>query len=321
MKPIKGVQLIFSMIVLFSASVVYGQQEPQFTHYMFNTTSVNPGAAGSLPDFTATALVRQQWIDLKDENGNRVAPETYLISIESPVKLLKGGVGLTVMQDKIGFEKTFSLRLSYGFQVPLGEGKLGFGVQGIVMNKTIDLSMLYGVDPTDPRLADKNTESSFFTDLGAGVYYSIPNKWYVGFSSINVLENTKSLGNGAQPVEYKLKRSYFATAGHEFAVNAEKNLIIIPSLLLKTDMGGTQCDLTGGFRYNNKFFGGITYRVKGEPAAMFGVILNNFQIGYGYDVPTDKLGNLGSHELMIRYSLRVPEKKKPRMSYRNTRFL
>lgn len=321
MQPIKSVQLIFSMIVLFSSSVVFGQQEPQFTHYMFNTTSVNPGAAGSLPDFTATALVRQQWIDLKDENGNRVAPETYLITVESPVKLLNGGLGLTVMQDKVGFEKDFTLRLSYGFQLPLGEGQLGIGIQGIVMNKTIDLSMLYGVDPTDPLLANKSTESSFFTDIGAGVYYRIPNKWYMGFSSINVLENTKSLGNGADAVEYKLKRSYFATAGYEINANTEKNLIIIPSFLVKTDMAGTQCDLTGGFRYKNKFFGGVTYRINGEPAAMFGVIINNFQIGYGYDVPTDKLGNLGSHEIMIRYNLRMPEKQKPRMSYRNTRFL
>jgi len=321
MKPIKSVQLIFSIVMLFSVHVVFGQQEPQFTHYMFNTTSVNPGAVGSLPDFTATALVRQQWIDLKDENGNKVAPETYLISVETPVKLLKGGLGVTIMQDKIGFEKNFSLRLSYGYQISLGEGQLGVGIQGIVMNKTIDLSMLYGVDPTDPRLADKNTESSFFTDIGAGLYYRVPNKWYAGFSSINVLENTKSLGNGVQPLEYKLKRSYFATAGYELAVTTEKNLIIIPSFLVKTDVAGMQCDLTGGFRYNNKFFGGITYRLKGEPAAMLGVILNNFQIGYGYDVPTDKLGNLGSHEIMVRYNLRMPEKRKPRMSYRNTRFL
>ena len=88
-------------------AVGFAQQEPQFTHYMFNNASINPGAVGSLPVLTATALARQQWIDLKDENGNRVAPETYLISIESPVRILKGGLGITIMQDKIGYEKNF----------------------------------------------------------------------------------------------------------------------------------------------------------------------------------------------------------------------
>ena len=321
MKPEPVRLLIFSMILLVISSVGFAQQEPQFTHYMFNTSSINPGAVGSLPEFTATALARQQWIDLKDERGNRVAPETYLITVESPVRFLKGGLGLTVMQDKTGYEKNFSVRLAYGYQMRLGAGQLGIGIQGNFMNKAIDMSMLYGVDPNDPRLTDKNSESSFFTDIGAGIYYRIPDKLYAGLSSINILENTKSLGKGSDPIGYQLKRTYFFTAGYEFPVNAEKNLIVVPSCLFKTDIAGMQCDLTATLRYHNKFWGGFTYRVKGEPAAMVGVIINNFQIGYGYDLPTNKLGTLGSHEIMLRYSLKMIEKKKPRMYYRNTRYL
>lgn len=307
--------------MLVASSVVFAQQEPQFTHYMFNTSSINPGAVGSLPEFTATALARQQWIDLKDEHGNRVAPETYLISIESPVKILKGGLGITIMQDKTGYEKNFSIRLAYGYQMQLGAGKLGIGIQGNFMNKSIDMSMLYGVDPNDPRLTDKGSESSFFTDIGGGIYYRVPDKLYAGISSINILENTKSIGKGSDPIGYQLKRTYFFTAGYEFPVNSEKNLTFIPSCLFKTDIAGMQFDLTGTLKYHNKFWGGITYRIKGEPAAMVGVIINNFQIGYGYDLPTNKLGTLGSHEIMLRYSLKMIEKKKPKMYYRNTRYL
>ena len=309
------------MIMLLFSSVGIAQQEPQFTHYMFNTSSINPGAVGSLPEFTATALARQQWIDLKDESGNRVAPETYLISIESPVRILKGGLGITVMQDKTGYEKNFSVRLAYGFQMQLGAGQLGLGIQGNFMNKAIDMSMLYGVDPNDPRLTDKNSESSFFTDLGVGIYYKVTDKFYAGLSSINILDNTKTIGKGSEPITYQLKRTYFITAGYEFPLNTEKNLILIPSCLFKTDISGMQCDLTGTLKYHNKFWGGLTYRIKGEPAAMIGVIINNFQIGYGYDLPTNKLGTLGSHEIMLRYSLKMVEKKKPKMYYRNTRYL
>jgi type IX secretion system PorP/SprF family membrane protein len=321
MKPRITVSLIFSMIMLVLHSVGFAQQEPQFTYYMFNTTSINPGAVGSLPGLTATALARQQWIDLKDEYGNRVAPETYLISIESPVRILKGGLGITVMQDKTGYENNFTIRLAYGFQMQLGMGKLGLGIQGNFMNKSIDLSMLHGVDPNDPRLAAKGSESSFLTDIGGGIYYRVPDKLYVGLSSINVLENAKTIGTGSDPIDYQLKRTYFVTAGYEIPVNAEKNLIFIPSCLFKTDIAGIQCDLTGTIRYHNKFWGGLTYRIKGEPAAMMGVVINNFQIGYGYDLPTNKLGTLGSHEIMLRYSLKRTEKQKPKKSYRNTRYL
>ncbi|MDP4290785.1 MAG: type IX secretion system membrane protein PorP/SprF [Bacteroidota bacterium] len=309
------------MIMFLFVSVGFAQQEPQFTHYMFNNASTNPGAVGSLPVFTVTALARQQWVDLKDESGNRVAPETYLISVESPVRVLKGGLGLTVMQDKAGYEKNFTVRLAYGYQMQLGSGQLGIGVQGNFMNKSIDLSMLNGVDPNDPRLADKNTESSFFTDLGVGAFYRVPDKLYAGLSSINVLENAKPIGKSSEPITYQLKRTYFLTGGYEIPVNADKSLVLVPSFLLKTDVAGIQCDLNGTIRYHNKFWGGLTYRVKGEPAAIVGIIVNNFQFGYGYDLPTDKLGTLGSHEIMLRYSMKVVEKRKPKMSYRNTRFL
>ena len=46
-----------------------------------------------------------------------------------------------------------TIRLAYGYQMQLGEGQLGIGIQGNFMNKSIDLSKLYGVDPNDPLLA------------------------------------------------------------------------------------------------------------------------------------------------------------------------
>jgi type IX secretion system PorP/SprF family membrane protein len=315
------VLLTFNMVMQMFSSVGYAQQEPQFTHYMFNIASINPGAVGSLPVLTATALARQQWIDLKDASGTRVAPETYLISVESPVRILKGGLGITVMQDKTGYEKNFTFRLAYGYQMQLGEGQLGIGIQGSFMNKSIDLTKLYGVDQNDPLLAEKNAVSSFFTDIGAGAFYKVPDKYYGGLSTINVLENSKTLGSGSNPIAYQLKRTYFLTGGYEFPVNKEKSLVVVPSFLLKSDLAGIQCDITGTLRYHNKFWGGLTYRVKGEPAAMVGVIINNFQVGYGYDLPTNQLGTLGSHEIMLRYSYKIVEKRKPKMSYRNTRYL
>ncbi|MCA4793342.1 type IX secretion system membrane protein PorP/SprF, partial [Myroides odoratimimus] len=43
MKIRKGIQLgaLFSLMML-GASAVYGQQDPQYTHYMYNTSNINP---------------------------------------------------------------------------------------------------------------------------------------------------------------------------------------------------------------------------------------------------------------------------------------
>ena len=41
------------------------QQDPMFTHYMYNTLSVNPGYAGSREALTITGLHRSQWTNFK----------------------------------------------------------------------------------------------------------------------------------------------------------------------------------------------------------------------------------------------------------------
>ena len=45
---------------------VNAQQDPQYTHYMFNTMSVNPGYAGQRNVLSATALYRTQWWELME---------------------------------------------------------------------------------------------------------------------------------------------------------------------------------------------------------------------------------------------------------------
>ncbi|RLD55132.1 MAG: hypothetical protein DRI97_10100, partial [Bacteroidetes bacterium] len=101
---------IFLFLVTIIGSGLFAQQEPQFTQNMFNRVFTNPGFAGIGEGICVTGLVRQQWAGFKDSEGNKVAPETFLVSIESPVRVLRGGLSALVMQDKIGFTKTITLR-------------------------------------------------------------------------------------------------------------------------------------------------------------------------------------------------------------------
>ena len=84
---------------------VSAQQEPQITLNMFNHMAVNPGYAGLRDAICVTGIIRQQWMGIEDAEGTKVSPETYVISGDSPVRLLRGGVSAVVMQDKIGYFK------------------------------------------------------------------------------------------------------------------------------------------------------------------------------------------------------------------------
>ena len=94
----KKVYLI--ILMLFVAAPGFSQQLPQFTQYMYNTVSINPAYAGSRDGFSITALNRNQWV------GVDGAPVTQTLSINSPLRNDKIGLGLSVINDKIGDENT-----------------------------------------------------------------------------------------------------------------------------------------------------------------------------------------------------------------------
>ena len=86
------------------------QQEAQFTQFMFNQVFYNPAAAGMNDAVNFTGIYRQQWVGFKDSKGNSVNPHSFLVNTDGPVKFLHGGMGLSVMQDLLGFDSKLSSR-------------------------------------------------------------------------------------------------------------------------------------------------------------------------------------------------------------------
>ena len=69
--------------------------------------------------------LRQQWVGIDG------APQDIVLNLDAPFKLFKAhhGVGLSISDDKLGFNDDINLSLSYAFQFQLGNGKLGLGSQ------------------------------------------------------------------------------------------------------------------------------------------------------------------------------------------------
>jgi hypothetical protein len=91
-------KLAILFIFIFSATLTHAQQEAQVSHNMYNHLDVNPGYAGLSGSFCATLIARQQWVGFKDPQGNKGFPQTYLLSVDRPVKFLRGGIGMTIIK-------------------------------------------------------------------------------------------------------------------------------------------------------------------------------------------------------------------------------
>jgi type IX secretion system PorP/SprF family membrane protein len=301
--------------------VGFSQQLPQYSQYMFNKIAYNPGVTGTTNGICVGGLIRQQWVGFKETNaaGNsfNVAPETYVFTINAPVKALRGGLGGTIIQDKIGHQDDISVNLTYGYQTMLGAGDLGIGLQLSIINKSLNFSNLEAPDGkgSDPVLQSEAEESDMYFDGGVGFYYSVPDNYYLGLSVLQLREAKKNDGT-----RMRLKRQINVIGGYEFTLPNTPSIDILPSVMLKTDGTSAQYDFSALLRFNNKIWGGLTYRLQDAAAIILGIQFKELSICYSYDIPTSAIGSFGSHEVRVNYCFKV-EIDKYKQSYRNTRFL
>lgn len=286
--------------------VVKGQQDPQFSHYIFNNLSFNPGYTGSQEAICATALHRTQWLGFED------APVSTNLSVHSPVRLLNGGLGLNILTDKIGQNEFLSLNLSYAYRFELAGGNLGIGLSVGVLQDGVDGSGIISQSP-DPVIPTTNEKASGI-DLGFGVHFN-SEKVYLGLSSKHLNEPT--ISSSIDIID--IKRHYYLTAGYTQTVNAK--IDFKPSILIKSEGVTTTIDVTPMIEYNKKLWGGVTYRPSSRAVILLGMhISDDLKFGISYDVPTIEVSKSGSFEFMLGYCFKI-DYNKVLKGYKNPRFL
>ena len=311
---------IWLLSVLMAASLsLKAQQDPQFTHNMFNHAFVNPGSYGLSDGITVTGIFREQWLGLKDDNNYKVAPETFLLTADAPVRFIRGGVGIGIAQDKEAYTKNMLVKLGYAYHLNIGNAKIGIGVNANFNNKSIDKNKLNPVDENDPVLLGLSTDGVMISDMSAGVFLQKP-RYYVAFSSTQLFETEKAPGTADGVIFYKNRRHYYLTSGYDVVLPAFQGYVFTPSVFLKSDGNILQADINLMAKYNNKVWGGLTYRINDAVALLVGVAYKDIEIGYSYDIPTSRIAATGSHEIMARYRFKL-EREKTRSGYRNTRYL
>ena len=292
----KKIKILSALLALVSFSAV-AQQDPQYTHYMYNTTNINPAYAGSRGALSIFGLHRTQWAGLDG------APTTNAFSVNTPIADSKVGLGIGFVNDKLGVmtENTISVDFSYTLDLNSRGSKLSFGLKGSANLLDVAYSRLLIYNPNDSQF-QHDISGEFTPNIGAGLYWH-NEKSYIGFSVPNFLETTRYDDNIQSTMTQRM--SYYLMGGHVFELNP--TLKFKPAVLLKaTDGAPLQADVTANFLISNKFTIGAAYRWDAAVSGLVGYqITDGLFIGYSYDGETTKLANYnnGSHEIFLRFEL------------------
>ena len=286
---------LFSLVIMFVTVASFAQQDAQFTQYMYNTININPAYAGSRGALSVFGLHRTQWVGLDG------APETSCLSVNTPINNSNLGVGVSLVNDKIGptNENNFSVDLSYTVQTS-ANFKLSFGIKGTANLFNLDINKLNPENQGDPQFQDFN--SKFSPNVGAGVYWH-SDKAYIGLSVPNFIETNRYNDNDV--AIYKDKINYYLMAGYVLDLDHYQYVKFKPAVLTKMVEGAPlQVDVSANFMFIDKFVVGVAYRWSASLSAMVGFqITEGLYLGYGYDRETTNLNNYnsGSHEIFLRY--------------------
>ncbi|OXB03355.1 hypothetical protein B0A81_18670 [Flavobacterium plurextorum] len=280
-------------ISLLSVFFSHAQQDSQFTQYMYNTININPAYAGSRGVLSVFGLHRSQWI------GMDGAPETNAVSINTPINNSNLGLGISLINDKIGptSENQISADFSYSIQTS-DFWKLSFGIKATAAIFSLDIAKLNPETSGDTQF--QNSISEFSPNIGAGVYWH-SDKAYIGVSVPNFIQTRHYNDNDV--AIYKNQINYYLIGGYVF--NLSQDLKFKPAVLTKLVEGAPlQTDVSANFLLFEKLTLGAAYRWDAAVSAIAGFqISDGLYIGYGYDSETTKLRkyNSGSHEIFLRF--------------------
>ena len=315
-------RLIFIIVLLMPGSMVFSQQQAQYTQYMFDKSTLNPAATGSLNCISVLGGARFQWIGMKDDTNNVINPRNYHLDFEMPIYSIRSGIGFSFNYGQTGFEKDLNFKLNYAYHQPIKKSSiLSFGVSFEYLNRSVDFSRFFVFDSGDPVLSSQGVNSGSFIDLGAGIYYQFKKKLYAGISVSQMTGASGKIGDAT----YENTPHYYFMFGYDFTLKKDRkrDFVLATGLLVQTIFTSTQYELHALLKYNDKYWGGVMYRWDDAVGIIAGMKAGNVDIGLSYDItvsPLNDTGSKGSPEFFIRYCYPVKPKIKLK-GYYNTRYL
>lgn len=293
------IRLLTILIFLAGLNVIMAQQRPMQSLYMFDPLLLNPAYAGTQVQLSATAIYRNQWINLEG------APRTMTGTIHSGFLRNKVGLGLIFGDDQIGIHHDVSVYGAYAYRINLSKTtSLSMGIQGGFNNIKSDFNKLNLKNPGDPNLFGVLQKVN--PNVGAGLYLRHED-YFLGFSVPYFLNNNIFDFEGETIGMSRQRRYYYLMSGTRFPL--ADYIDLFPSVLMRFQ---EQAPLSMDFNTTlvlYKMVGlGLSLRSSDGLIGLFELQLNNnFHVGYSYDFTASDLNQFsaGTHEIMLNYRVKL----------------
>jgi len=263
------------------------QQEPLYTLYRYNTNFYNPAAFGLNERTEFKSNFRSQFINIEQ------APETQSFYLAVPIND-RIGVGFTAIVDEVFIENNTSLFASFAYKLQLSEKTdLYFGVQAGGTFVSIDFADL-GL-ATDPLLSQNVND--FNPNVGAGVYVK-NEKYFASLSSPRILTSERIDDDSGVLTSANTSLQVYVSGGYHFPLGS--NVTFTPSTLLRFSDFETIADITGTFKFFDRFEIGANYRVDRSFGGLAYISIQNWlEIGYAFEGNSSdiRVEESGTHEI------------------------
>lgn len=291
----KIINRYFLICIILTAISAKAQQDPQYTQYMYNTLTVNPGYTGSPGYLEATLQHRSQWVGIDG------APTTQALTVHAPVND-RVGLGLSAVNDKIGPSEEVTVNGNFSYTIPVSyDSKIAFGLKAGARVLNIDWSKGTYYQGNDP-LFNTNVNNQVMATVGAGVYY-YTEKWYAGLSVPNFIRS--DYYDDIQEAAVSDRLHYYVIGGYVFDLS--DNVKFKPAVMAKIVSGAPiTADVSANFLFAERLTVGAAYRFDDSVSGLLGFQLSrNLFVGYSYDYSVTELNkyNDGSHEIVLRFQL------------------
>lgn len=294
-------------IVLVFAIPSMGQQEAQYTNFMYNQQLFNPAYVGSRNTASFTGLHRNQWL------GFDGAPTSSLLSFQTPIMKKRAGVGGTISRYEIGISYAWYGSAAYSYNLRITQEldlRLGMHASLHYRGYEFGSEKVVTVSQNDPSLGDGGFQSRYNANVGMGMYLTYKDMFYFGASAPQLYPSDLSFNDVSMNTAEFSPHRYFTLGA---AIPVTNELELMPNMLMKwVDHAPLDLDVNFSLRYLKKFTGGLTYRAGGNKSGESIDLLMFFQFGpkigagISYDMTLSDIRNYqsGSMELLVRYDLR-----------------
>ncbi len=304
-------------------------QDAHFTQFYAAPTHLSPAFAGTSLQTRFALNYRDQWPSIPG------AFVTGAVSFDHYLPELNSGMGLLMLHDRAGSGalRYTSFTFQYAYEIELKRKtflrpalEFGYVMHAVDYSRlTFGDQLARGGDVSTYEYLDGRSVD--YTDAGAGLLFFTPKVW-LGAAMHHLNEPNQSLLLN----EARVPRTLSVHGGRRMSIRTavikKRKQSVVAAFNYKAQEKFDQLDL-GVYYEQEPFYTGLWYRglplVKAyEPgyqnndavAVVLGAIVNDWRIGYSYDLTISRLAGYsgGAHELSIGYEM--ADKRKRRSQYR-----